>query len=238
MEAQVKYKVKDWEDLKISDAIELTNLKIPNKLKELYSFKTLESYDKFYKEFTEKDFIYFARYYGKILKIMTDIPHEDIELLQWYDRISIYETYCQNMIVSLYSANPVYKAKNIKYFEFEGIKYYLPETLKLLDNEIPMAKETALSFTEGASLYSAIVDMKEEGINQLPYFIAVYCRPKDEPYNEDKSIQRAEKFKNLTMDIAWEVFFCIMRLLTISAKNMTTYLEKVRNTNLNTAKAG
>jgi len=222
---EIKIKIKDWEDLTISDCIKLCSYKVPAKLKELYSKDKLEKYNELYNSFTEKDHIWFAKYYGKVLKIMLTDP-SDVDYLQWHERVSIYELYCQDYIVSLYSEFPNYKPKRIKHFEFKGEKYYLPKTLKLLDNEIPMYKEKALTFVEGASLYSAIIDLQEKGIDKFPYFIATYCRKIDEKYNEDNVLLRAGYFHKLPMSIAWEVFFCIQNLLDISMRNTATYLER------------
>jgi hypothetical protein len=46
----------------------------------------------------------------------------------------------------------------------------------------------------------------------MNYFTAIYLRPEGEMYDEQKVADRAKVFEKLTMDVYWEVFFCIHRL--------------------------
>ena len=69
--------------------------------------------------------------------------------------------------------------------------------------------------------------MAEGAANRLPMFVAIYCRPEGEVYDEKVTMQRANVFGGLTMDMVWRVFFCIYRQLGKSLNYTQGYLKNV-----------
>ena len=220
---QQEINIKEWSDLTIRDVKKIMKIKIPDKLMDLYNSKTPKEYQKKYSKFLLDDFLKFAEFYGEMILMLTDIT--DVKYMQWHDRQTIYETHLRDFVIEMLLPMPNYQPKGIKFFEYNKVKYFLPKELKLLGEVIPGYDEKAMTFIEGCALTSATEGLKNGGVDKLPYFIAVYCRPEGEEYNEKKSIDRAKDFENLTMDIAWEVFFCIIELLKGSAKNIDTYIK-------------
>ena len=50
-----------------------------------------------------------------------------------------------------------------------------------------------------------------------------------EPYNEDTCLKRADEFKDLPMDIVWQVFFCLMQQSVLLNQNISiSFLEGVQ----------
>jgi len=223
----MKYKFKEWSDLTIQDCIDIVDIDMPESLKDLYSSKDNDQYSDKYDKISDKIRIKNTEYYGKVMKIMTNIPSDIIDTLQWWERIDIYETHLQQFVIDLYSQVPNYISEEIKTFEFEGDTFFIPESLKVLDRLIPMPKETALTYTEGAEFFKQIIEMQEKGIEKFPMLIAILCRRKDEQYDETLTLARAERFKQLPMSIAWEVFFYIYKQLSISIERMQTYTETI-----------
>ena len=114
-----------------------------------------------------------------------------------------------------------YKPKGMKSFEFDGETYYFPSEF-LKDN-------TYGDFIEATQLDMYIESMKNGRYDVLPEQMAILCRKIGEEYNEDKIVEKAEKFKQLTMDIVFEFAFFLTKrnenLLTLSS----TYLGKEGN---------
>jgi len=217
------YHVKDWDTLTISEAEQLTDLKLPEKMKELYTAGTKEKFEEVQKTFTTKDEINFGEYAGEVLKLMSDIPEELIKYMQYHERNDLYEYYCRDIVFSLMLPMPIFEPKKIESFEFDGETFVLPKTLKIFDKFLPGHSEKSLTFVEGQALFKAYAETQEKG--NLRMIIAVYCRPEGEGYDEQKVIERSERFGELPMSVAWEVFFCITELLSTSVTTINTYYQ-------------
>lgn len=215
-----QYHIKDWDTLTISEAELLTDIEIPEKLKELYTAGTKEKFEEVQKTMTVENEIDFGKYSGEVLKIMSDIPEELIKYMQYFDRNDLYEYHCRDKIISLIGSIPIYEPKKIESFEFNGETFVLPKSLKIFDKYLPGHSEKALIFVEGQGLFKAYAESQEKG--NLKMLIAVYCRPEGEEYDEQKAIERSEQFGELPMSVAWEVFFCITGLLNTSVTTINT----------------
>lgn len=220
-----EYKIKDWDTLTIDQAQQLTDIELPVKMKKLYMAKDEKEYNKALGEMTVSDEIEFGVYAGEVLRIMSDIPGELIDYMQYYDRNDLYEYYCREKIVSLLSDMPLYEPKEMKSFEFEGETYHFPEGLKILDKYLPNHSEKSLTFIEGQAIFKAYVESKDKG--DISMLIAVYCRPEGEEYDEKKTIERAERFGSLPMEVALEVFFYIFEQLNTSTRIISTYCQQI-----------
>lgn len=114
-----------------------------------------------------------------------------------------------------------YKPKGIKSFEFEGETYYFPSEF--------LRKNTYGDFIEATQLDMYIDSMKNGKYDVLPEQMAILCRKADEEYDEDKIEEKAEKFKELTMDIVFEFAFFLTQRTGKLVKHSSMYLEKSVN---------
>lgn len=223
--------IEKWEDMFCFQAVELQkviNKDCPEKLKNLYEAYGLKKDEqdkaikKVYKTMTNEDLIkIFPIFYGKVIKLLTNVEQKVINKIQSEDRLTFYQKYCLPFVIGIYSNFPTdFKPKGIKFFEFEGEKYLLPVGEKKLGIDIPMVNLSALEFTETADLQIFAKDLEGGQFERANNIISILCRPAGEKYDEKICLERAEKFKNLTMDIVWEVFFCIMKCSVILNQNM------------------
>ena len=114
-----------------------------------------------------------------------------------------------------------YKPKGIKSFEFEGETYYFTSEF--------LRKNTYGDFIEATQLDMYIDSMKNGKYDVLPEQMAILCRKADEEYDEDKIEEKAEKFKELTMDIVFEFAFFLTQRTGKLVKHSSMYLEKSVN---------
>ena len=211
-----------WSDMPLSKAIEITKLlKIaPPQLLTIYEAiciikndeHTQEVFSKVTIEEQSKDFPLF---YGMIIEQITNIPREVVDYILTEERTIFYEAHCLHFILGLlYSPN--IDRKNLEQFEFNGVIYYLPTVKKILQEDRPMADVTTIEFCESADLEVYSKNLTGGKFEVAANIIAILCRPQNEKYNEDIALKRAEDFKGLSMEIVWEVFFCLIELSIIS----------------------
>jgi hypothetical protein len=70
--------------------------------------------------------------------------------------------------------------------------------------------QRARRFTEASNLLKVYSQLGREGLTIMAQFVASVVNEKEnEEWSETRIIARGEAFKDLPMDIVWEVFFCI-----------------------------
>ena len=213
----------DWVDLTLSDFVALCQIKMPDKLVELYKNaddkeKWNAAFDSITFEDNEK---LHPEYYGKVIKLLSDIPESIIELIDAEQRTELFNQYLFPFAFSSITDYPVvlvdgkselYQPKEIKSVNFKGAKYYFPESLKIRDLETPLSKESIISFTEASGVATAWNKLSESGAEYASLIPAIYLRKKGETYNEQTVLERSKIFTELTMDVVWSLFFYTIKL--------------------------
>lgn len=228
-----------WGEISLKQAIELSGIietEMPNELK-LY-FQTMnemkdERFEDHNKDIRkalaemevswtgEHHFKIFPAFYGKVMKILSNVPQEVIDMTDPVSRNIFYNQHLKQFMWGLLYHPYDFVKKGIKHFEVDGVKYFFPEDRDILGVQRPMGKgTTAVEFSEAADLITFASELQGGKVKHLANIIAILCRPmlegKVEVYDEQTSLQRAEKFKDvLKMDVCWEVFFCLDAQLTL-----------------------
>lgn len=225
-----------WEELTLSTYLKMCAVEIPSRLRDLLEASmdlnqedpvARADAEKVYNEaadrVTKRDLLQtFPQYYGELMEILTDIPHEVIDRIDISLRRDFFDEYIRYIILSTFFTQPVmwngenmieyFPGEMIESFELDGEELLLPKTLRIYNDPIALADEPVLSFAEASEIEIAWHDLKEKGVVQLPMLIALYCRPKGEAYNQRKVLIREKKMHTITMDVVWSVFLCIARL--------------------------
>ena len=145
-----------------------------------------------------------------IFSYVTGLTRDEVNLIDINKITQVIE--CINKLTKEYEPN------GVKSFDFNGETYYFPSEF--------LRKETYGDFIESTQLEMYISDMENGRYDVLPEQMAILCRRADEEYDEDAIPEKAEKFRELTMDIIWEFSF----FLTHQSKKLTKlslmYLEK------------
>ncbi|MCK4815660.1 hypothetical protein KA005_07820, partial [bacterium] len=242
-----------WDEITLKQFIAICGVQIPNRLLALYKAsadlntsdkkekKAAEkNYDKVSEKITTKDLIVnFPKYYGEVIKILTDIPQEVIDQIDGESRTTFYDRYIRYAVLSTFSWQPlimigqgmqIYIPETIKSFKLEEKEFFLPETLGVYGEQIPMAREKIVSFAEASKIELELHNNNQEGAVQLPMLMAIYCRPEGEAYDEETIMKRTTLMEQLTMDKVWAVFFCInglFRLYQNSIRGFTQGLTRL-----------
>lgn len=253
--------IEHWHEMTITKAIELQQVidGIPDNLRKLYDLTAQgdaarEDYNKLHDNITDEEFAkIFPEFYGRVIMTLSDIPEEKMRLASPGDRAAFYLQYSAPFVFGLLYW-PDFTPSSIKYFEWEGVQYWLPEARIVLDHNRVLDSLTAIEFCEAADLQVFVSEVVGGLYGRAANIISILCRPKVwvsrdelatpsrvlidpekraellkhlddhrmtaieiiEPYDEKVCLQRAERFKGLTMDIVWEVFFCSRKLKEIS----------------------
>lgn len=204
-----------WDQITLKKAIELSKIEIPKELFDVYTAENDNIRNKLIDSLSDDClFKAFPDYYGKVLSCLYNIPEETMKYVHRDLRKTYYEALCMDWILGVRFGDYRF-VNNIKSFEFKGVKYFLPETEIILNGiELPFRWLTTLEFTEAADIEINSNMLRSGNYEYAANVISILCKPKGEKYNEKISMERAELFQELTMDIVWEVFFYIQDFST------------------------
>lgn len=225
-----KYKgVYGWDDISLKLFSELAMIEMPPKYEAFIlahgsiEAEKKESIDKFIKaasEITDKELNeIFPAYYYKVIRCLTNIPDDVLSKASTEDITGLYDTYFKHFIITLIYHVPMDRlmGRIVEYippyprsFKVSGSRFYLPQTVRIMDQDIPLADEPIISYTEAGDIFRNMRISKDD-VKRLALFMAIYCRKRGEKYNEKTVLQRSEHFMDVKMSIVWSVFFYTVR---------------------------
>ena len=163
----------------------------------------------------------YREHFNKLFQTFTGIEPSII------DRIKADNIYTTYMYIMNFLKEPDYN--KIDSFTFKKNKYYLPKSkVDYFGNEIEMAEASFGEVVEAMQVQEMDKSFQENNFKVLPYQIAMLCRRKGEDYNDQIIKERAEVFKELTMDIVWQVAFFLIKQKQKSLKRLLQSLEEAR----------
>ncbi len=121
-----------------------------------------------------------------------------------------------------------YEPKNIESFNFEGEKYFFPKEF--------LKRNTFGDYIESTQLDMYVDIMKNGRFDVLPEQMAILCRRADEEYDDNIIQEKAEKFKQLKMDIVWEFGFFLTQQSVKLTRTFRMFLGKETEEELEQAK--
>ena len=205
-----------WKEWSIDQAIKLNEvaLSAPKKLLDIYAQMTKEEAEREEIGITDKERLKtFPKFYGDVIHACSNIPKSVIKMMPEPYRKNLYDKYCLWFVFRVLYIDSFIKELDSKSFDFEGETYYLPEKKEVLDSFIPNYESSAVEFQQSSDVMIALEDVKAGKIKGIKYLIAILCRPKGEPYDEGRIVERAEKFGKLDMEIGLGVFFYLVSFI-------------------------
>jgi hypothetical protein len=224
-----KYKgIYSWDDITLQKFYDLASIEMPEGYESYikadgdFSTENIDKYVEVVSNITDKQIsVDFPIYYRRVIRCLTNIPTEIIAEMS-NDRVNeIYEGYFKPFVVSLVFNDPKirlygqlvpYYPPQIRAFFCGWSIYWLPKTVRIMDQDIALAEEPVVSYIEASDILRGIRFTKGD-IKRLALFMAIYCRKRGERYEEKKSLMREAKFMNLPMSTVWSVFFYTLRRL-------------------------
>jgi len=225
--------ITEWSELTLERFLKVQEIanKAPKKLKDVIGYiymndkEALESLELSKNESLKT----FPKFYGDMLGVLADIPKKVINQIDRDSREQFFNMYLIKFAIGVLYTPVDVELTEEDYFEFEGSRYYYPRAKKIVNQERPMGYISTIQFTEAADLDVYMASLDEKDYSVMANIVAILCVKGDEDYDEDVMLERAEKFKKLPMNIAWDVFFYLDELLTTYTKTIVPYsLEKAK----------
>lgn len=231
-----KYKgVYRWKDVSLQKFCDLASINMPDGYEEYiiadgkFSTETVDKYVQSVSKITEKQLTEdFPEYYKKVISCLSNVPINELTSDEVND---LYEWHFKPFVVSLLYHTPVihfmglikaYEPEQIKGFRI-GLDFFkLPETVRILEQEIPLAKESILSYTEASDIFRGMKVSKDD-VKRLSLFMAIYCRKRGEKYDERKALERQSLMMKAPMSVVWSVFFYTVRRLRDSSQTIQLF---------------
>jgi hypothetical protein len=214
--------VYSWDDVTLSQFCDLAAINMPEGYESFiiadgkFSTETLAEYIKAVSKITDKQLTNdFPAYYRKVIKCLSNIPERVIQSLPEDKVNDLYEYYFKPFVVSLLYNVPVihfmgqitqYEPKKVSKFRIGLNTYYLPQSLELNGQSIPLANEPIISYSEASDIFRGM-KVGRNDVKRLALFMAIYCRKKGEQYDERKALERQEQMMRCKMSVVWSVFF-------------------------------
>jgi hypothetical protein len=230
-----------WDELTLSRFCDLASIPMPVAYESFiladgkYDHDNKASIDYYIEEvskLTDKDLKEdFPAYYRKVVKCLTNIPDRYMALLNDERIERIYELHFKPFVVSLIYHTPVvsimgilkqFEPVNIKHIDIGWQRFYLPQVVSVMNQEVPLANEPVISYTEASDIFSGM-KVSREDVQRLALFMAIYCRKKREKYDQSKVLKRQELFLKAPMSIVWSVFFYTCKRLPESEMSIRLF---------------
>jgi len=235
----------DWGDISLSKCIQLNKViaEMPKSLIEIYKEKGEKKENLLSQAENEGLTIKeFPVFYGKVIEILTDI---DAKTLISEHRTELYHRFLLKFVIDSYHGfstdmlmgesfvwgGPVIDDKGFYIYEkgdyqlIEKETYYFPTSEIKMGTTVPFCSESAEVFTESADLMIAAKKVANNQYDYVKNIVSILCRKKDEIYDENVMLARADLFENLPMSVVWRVFFYIMNASSIYVKDTASYLK-------------
>lgn len=215
-----------WDEITLQKYSELAAIPMPDGYETFiiadgnFTSERIEEYVAAVEKLTDEQInVTFPAYYRKVISCLSNIP---LRFKLSPEQVTdLYEFYFKPFVLSLTYHTPViYFMGIIRDFEPEPVKsfriglrrFYLPESLELGGESIPLAREPIISYSEASDIFRGM-KVGREDVSRLSLFMAIYCRGKGKKYNERKVLRRKELFNRVPMSIVWQVFFYTVRRL-------------------------
>jgi len=215
-----EYNIKtEWSEITIRDTKELIKNAPPQEYIDLITGEK-EVSDEFIKEL--------PMFYLGCIKALSDIP-ESITKYFSHEIIFKFWAYIRDKVNIIYLSQPDFKPVNS--FTFKGKTYYMPEELTKNGIKYPFGNETLMTFVESADLLLAGKNLKEGKFENINLILGILAREKGEVYDEKRALEKAEMFNDLSLEVAWSVFFYLLQLWTSFVEDTPSYFQEAASLN-------
>jgi len=201
----------EWNEITIEQATKIAELDLPKITDDFDWFQHLE-------------------FVNKVVNILTDIETNTVDPVSL---VYVFQKYLSKFVFDLNLAAPeTFAPEMISNFKHRGVVYLMPTNLEIGETIVLQHGQNTKSFIEASNLLKQFSKLKSEGMKALPLLIAsVVKRDRLERFDEVEIARRADDFKDLPMNVAWEVFFCLSLLITKYASGiLQSMIVKVKPT--------
>jgi hypothetical protein len=180
----------------------------PEELENVLNLEEGETIEQKFEELTALEQKKCFEYFSKVVSFWTGAPEKELKYLE-LEQLKYYFFYIE-FLFGNFEAD-----ENFTGFEIKGVEYLPPSK--------HMRESTLIEFAEAAQFQSNLSELKAGNYAAILDVMAVLCRPKGEEYDEKRNGERKRLFSSLSLDIAVNVGFFLIRLSDILKSNILIY---------------
>lgn len=220
-----------WEDIPLKTFCDLATIEMPDGYEDYIlidgnfesedTAKYVEAVSSLTPEQLTKSF---PAYYRQVIECLTNIPKKVIDTLSRERVEHLYEYYFKPFVLSILYHAPVihlmgnvvnYIPPDVKSFKVGLKRYWVPLTVNILGQEIPLAQESIITYTEASDVFRGM-KVSRYDVQRLALFMAIYCRRFGKKYNDGEALENQDTMMKVPMSIVWSVFFYTVQRLSDS----------------------
>lgn len=230
----------EWNEVSLSQATDLYKCasKLPDHFKQVYNLRYEEQTEevtnqiaKLNSKLTDDETIStIPKVYGEFIQILTGLSYDQVNTINRGSRVEIYDLYIDKFVRGVLVYPDTYQHTEITHFTHDKEDYYLPLIGEGFGVSVPGIDMVADDFAAASDLEVLSKQLSGGRWESAPLIIATLCRKKikgkREKFDKMVALSRANKFKDLPMNIVFEVFFCSVQLCD-TYKTISQTLEEV-----------
>lgn len=143
-----------------------------------------------------------TNYYLKVVNLFTSEPLTD-------EMVGLEQL--ENLYFTCLSYLQVGKGEEMESFTFNDVEYFLPKPA-MVGEEI--------------GTFLKVQSYAKDPINNMHHIISHLCRPEGEDYNIEVNLNRAESFRQLSLQTALNVSFFLQKLLVLYRKRLKNSMNQ------------
>lgn len=198
----------EWKDITLHSAINISQMELPSVEDNFDWFKHINFVD-------------------NVMVELSNMTYNKWQNVHPTQRVYLFTQYLMRMVKDLHEPAPTtFAPQMIDSFTHDGIEYLMPTQLIVDEHTVILQHgQQVKPFIEASNLMKRYAELKSEGIKVMPLFVASVVKEDGEKdWNEAKVVERSQRFNTLTMDVVWEVFFCISQL---TLKSLNAILQSM-----------
>lgn len=198
----------EWKDITLHSAINISQMELPSVEDNFDWFKHINFVD-------------------NVMVELSNMTYNKWQNVHPTQRVYLFTQYLMRMVKDLHEPAPTtFAPQMINSFTHEGVEYLMPTRLIVDEHTVILQHgQQVKPFIEASNLMKRYAELKSEGIKVMPLFVASVVKEDGEKdWNEAKVVERSQRFNTLTMDVVWEVFFCISQL---TLKSLNAILQSM-----------
>lgn len=226
--------INEWSELKGEDYLSIQKIsdEAPKKFKEMLKAHYFQDQDRLneIKLSVRESEKTFPKFYGDFICAISNISKDEMKKILKETREHIFWNYAYKFAMGCLIAPVDIEKFELDEFQFVSDNYpehngtyLLPKSTRTVNDKIKLGRISTIQFTESADLKSSMISLDEGDYHKIFNIVSILCLKEGEEYDEQVSLERAEAFKELTMDIVWDVFFYLASLNSMSKSIMELY---------------
>jgi hypothetical protein len=197
-------------DIPLYKGILINNIEIPEIIEKIWNNKEVGV-------LSDSDNKHIDKFIFDVFLLLSDVPEMVLKETDPLSLISIFNEHLLKPFLAIkYLDTTNYSPIGVMDFVHKGVLYSMPKSTFVNDNELLLAKAKVEQVLDA-------IDVSKSGLAGMGLVTAILTSP---VYDEDDIMSRAEAFRDLPVDVVFEVFFCLNNLWIKPMKCLSGFFQE------------